>query len=145
MQFSAKIDKIIGWRPPPPPRELAPPPRGNPGSATVCDATDGWEFSDNHFHLCQIHKTITNSQIWSTITQVYWPRVFDKNYVIKWNLFFLTFVDDWNKNSNNMFQMFFLFPGMRYNTESISVICGWSIFSDQLHYSIDVHYKKQQP
>ena len=33
MQFSAKIYKIIGWRPPP--RELAPPPRGNPRSATA--------------------------------------------------------------------------------------------------------------
>ena len=33
MQFSGKIGQIIGWRPPP--RELAPPPRGNPGSATA--------------------------------------------------------------------------------------------------------------
>ena len=31
MQFSAKIYKIIGWHPP---WELAPPPRGNPESAT---------------------------------------------------------------------------------------------------------------
>ena len=31
MQFSGKIGKIICWRPP---GELAPPPRGNPGSAT---------------------------------------------------------------------------------------------------------------
>ena len=31
MQFSGKIDQIIGWRPP---LGLAPPPLGNPGSAT---------------------------------------------------------------------------------------------------------------
>ena len=31
MQFSGKIGKIVCWRPP---GELAPPPRGNPGSAT---------------------------------------------------------------------------------------------------------------
>ena len=32
MQFLGKFGKIVCWRPPP--RELAPPPRGNPGSAT---------------------------------------------------------------------------------------------------------------
>ena len=31
MQFMGKFGKIICWRPP---GELAPPPRGNPGSAT---------------------------------------------------------------------------------------------------------------
>ena len=32
MQFLGKFPKIVRWRPPP--RELAAPPRGNPGSAT---------------------------------------------------------------------------------------------------------------
>ena len=32
MQFSGKYGKIVCWRPP---GELAPPPRGNPGSATA--------------------------------------------------------------------------------------------------------------
>ena len=32
MQFLVKFGKIVCWRPP---GELAPPPRGNPGSATV--------------------------------------------------------------------------------------------------------------
>ena len=32
MQFLGNFDKIVCWRPP---GELAPPPRGNPGSATV--------------------------------------------------------------------------------------------------------------
>ena len=32
MQFLGKFGKIICWRPP---GELAPPPRGNPGSATA--------------------------------------------------------------------------------------------------------------
>ena len=36
MQFSGKIGQIIGWRPPPP-LGLAPPPLGNPGSATARD------------------------------------------------------------------------------------------------------------
>ena len=34
MQSLGKFDKFVCWRPPPP-GELAPPPRGNPGSATV--------------------------------------------------------------------------------------------------------------
>ena len=33
MQFLGKFGKIVCWRPPP--GELAPPPRGNPGSATA--------------------------------------------------------------------------------------------------------------
>ena len=32
MQFLGKFDKFVCWRPP---GELAPPPRGNPGSATA--------------------------------------------------------------------------------------------------------------
>ena len=32
MQFLGKFGKIVCWRPP---GKLAPPPRGNPGSATV--------------------------------------------------------------------------------------------------------------
>ena len=35
MQFSGKIGQIIGWRPPP--LGLAPPPLGNPGSATAIE------------------------------------------------------------------------------------------------------------
>ena len=34
MQFSGNFNKIVSWRPPP--WGLAPPPRGNPGSATDC-------------------------------------------------------------------------------------------------------------
>ena len=34
MQFLGNFGKIVCWRPPPP-GELAPPPRGNPGSATA--------------------------------------------------------------------------------------------------------------
>ena len=37
MQFLGKFGKIVCWRPPPPPGELVPSPRGNPGSATVKD------------------------------------------------------------------------------------------------------------
>ena len=36
MQFSGKYGKIICWRPP---WELAPPPRGNPGSTTATHIT----------------------------------------------------------------------------------------------------------
>ena len=54
MQFSGKIGQIIGWRPP---LGLAPPPLGNPGSATggrskeeggTTDAPPGPKFL--HFH-----------------------------------------------------------------------------------------------
>ena len=37
MQFLGKFDKFLCWRPP---GELAPPPRGNPGSATVTYSVD---------------------------------------------------------------------------------------------------------
>ena len=36
MQFLGKFGKFVCWRPPP--GELAPPPRGNPGSATGSSA-----------------------------------------------------------------------------------------------------------
>ena len=36
MQFWGKLGKIVCWRPPPPPGELTPRPRGNLASATAC-------------------------------------------------------------------------------------------------------------
>ena len=47
MQFSGKIGKIICWRPP---GELAPPPRGNPGSATVITSFFLSITQANHLH-----------------------------------------------------------------------------------------------
>ena len=39
MQFLGKFGKFVCWRPP---GELAPPPRGNPGSATVLGVVGGY-------------------------------------------------------------------------------------------------------
>ena len=69
MQFLGKFGKIVCWRPPP--GELAPPPRGNPGSATVwvclcLGQSQGvylfwiltWLDSVNHCSYCTtLHKT----------------------------------------------------------------------------------------
>ena len=54
MQFSGKIGQIIGWRPPS--LGLAPPPLGNPGSATaICNAVSTCvkhvKFT-LHFNMC---------------------------------------------------------------------------------------------
>ena len=50
MQFLGKIDKFVCWRPP---GELAPPPRGNPGSATASMLLQRWHgtWSSDSFAL----------------------------------------------------------------------------------------------
>ena len=50
MQFSGKIGQIIGWRPP---LGLAPPPMGNPGSATAIIHICGFEHILGFVHIRQ--------------------------------------------------------------------------------------------
>ena len=73
MQFSEKIGQIIGWRGPPPPLGLAPPPLGNPGSATAYPSLEtGWRpFSHGKSwilfcHLCAKQIACESLVLWCT-------------------------------------------------------------------------------
>ena len=57
MQFLGKFGKIVCWRPPSP-GELAPPPRGNPGSATDTMIVLGEDFQ--LMLIGQLHRKLQN-------------------------------------------------------------------------------------
>ena len=63
MQFSGKIDQIIGWRTP---LGLAPPPLGNPGFATAIDVTHV-RLSNYHEHIISRYE-ITESRLMNHCT-----------------------------------------------------------------------------
>ena len=67
MQFSGTFGRMVCWRPPP--GELAPPPRGNPGSATASDSLNKgkslqlgkYGFIEVSEHCHELHITHTES------------------------------------------------------------------------------------
>ena len=54
MQFSGNFNKIVSWRPPPP--GLAPPPRGNPASATKNVELFNFGFTDTSLFVCTVSE-----------------------------------------------------------------------------------------
>ena len=78
MQFLEKFGKIVCWRPP---GELAPPPRGNPGSATALAITSKifeyfnsliWKhlLEENYFNFAEVMETAPGPYFWWTTAQL---------------------------------------------------------------------------
>ena len=131
MQFLGKFGKIICWRPPT--GELAPPPRGNPGSATVKDTFLGdchikkWQKSQpKSFSLHATLKFAESCGMSLLICKKLNSQKAWENVVKKWNSVTESAINEYSsakrsfllfqtsKNKNYAFDMCSLF--MSYNS-----------------------------